>query len=284
MSDSYLSPLITADGDMLAVQDWPLASETEPQPIALGTLLIVHGLGEHAARYNKLADDLNTWGYNVRSYDQYGHGDSGGVRGDPPHAMRLLDDLAEVIDSTRRIMGPDEPLILLGHSMGGVVAAQLVLRKLRKVEALVLSSPAFDPGLGAVQKLLLRVLPRIAPHVGLGNGLQLKYLCRDKAVVAAYSADPLVHDRISASLAQFIAEMGAQCLAEAPQWSVPTLLLYAGADRLVSPAGSRAFAAAAPPGLLRSQCFEAMYHEIFNDPERDQVLAVMRDWLCSLPR
>ncbi len=281
MSESYLSPLIAADGDVIAVQDWPLEDDDQ---VPRGVVLIVHGLGEHAGRYSALAEELNQWGYNVRSYDQYGHGDSAGVRGSLPHAMRLLDDLAEVIDNTRRTMGPQEPLILLGHSMGGVVAAQLVLHKLRRVEALVLSSPAFDPGLGAVQKLLLRVLPRIAPHLRVGNGLQQKYLCRDKAVVAAYQADPLVHDRISASLAQFIADMGSQCIAGAPQWTVPTLLLYAGADRLVSPAGSRAFAAAAPPKTVQSQCFDAMYHEILNDPDRAQVLAVMHGWLQNLQR
>ena len=279
MSESYLSPLIAADGDVIAVQDWPLPDDDQA---TRGTVLIVHGLGEHAGRYSALADDLNQWGYNVRSYDQYGHGDSGGVRGDLPHAMRLLDDLADVIDSTRRNMGAQEPLILLGHSMGGVVATQLVLHKIRRVEALVLSSPAFDPGLGVVQKLLLRSLPRILPHLRVGNGLQQKYLCRDAAVLAAYHADPLVHDRISASLAQFIAQMGAQCIAGASQWRVPTLLMYAGADRLVSPQGSIAFTAAAPAGVVQSHCFDAMYHEIFNDPERGQVLAVMQQWLADL--
>jgi alpha-beta hydrolase superfamily lysophospholipase len=288
MSETYLSPLISADGDMLAVQDWPLPSESDfefdSQLGQRGTVLIVHGLGEHAARYSRLADDLNSWGYNVRSYDQYGHGDSGGVRGSLPHAMRLLDDLADVIDSTRARMDASEPLILLGHSMGGLVTTQLVLHKIRHVDALVLSSPAFDPGLGAVQKLLLGVLPRIAPQLRVGNGLQPKYLCRDKAVVAAYQADPLVHNRISASLAQWIAQMGPQCIAAAAQWAVPTLLLYAGADRLVSPAGSRAFAAAAPAKLLQSHCFEAMYHEILNDPQRAQVLTVLRHWLHNLQR
>jgi alpha-beta hydrolase superfamily lysophospholipase len=278
MSESYLSPLIAADGDVIAVQDWPLEPEKTPR----GTVLIVHGLGEHAGRYSALADDLNQWGYNVRSYDQYGHGDSGGVRGSLPHAMRLLDDLAEVIDNTRRNMGAQEPLILMGHSMGGVVATQLVLHKIRRVEALVLSSPAFDPGLGFVQKLLLRTLPRILPHLRLGNGLQQKYLCRDAAALAAYQVDPLVHDRISASLAQFIAHMGAQCIAGASQWRVPTLLMYAGSDRLVSPQGSKAFAAAAPPSVVQSHCFDAMYHEIFNDTERDQVLAVLQQWLDAL--
>lgn len=278
MSESYLSPLTATDGDNIAVQYWPLDEAIAP----LGTVLIVHGLGEHAGRYAQVAADLNSWGYNVCSYDQVGHGESAGARGDLPHANRLQDDLADVVDTVRRQMLSQEPLIILGHSMGGVVAAQFARLKTRRIEGLVLSSPAFDPGLNAVQNFLLSTLPRFAPHLRLGNGLKPQYLCRDKAVIAAYLQDPLVHDRISTSLASYIATQGVQCIAAAAQWSVPTLLVYAGADRLVSPAGSRAFAAAAPAKMVQSQCFDAMYHEILNDPERGQVLAVMQHWLSGL--
>jgi alpha-beta hydrolase superfamily lysophospholipase len=278
MNDSYLSPLTASDGDNIAVQDWPLAEDAAQR----GTVLIVHGLGEHAGRYTQLARDLNSWGYNVRSYDQVGHGDSGGVRGSLPHDMRMLDDLADVVDSSRRIMGAQEPLIILGHSMGGLVAAQFVLRKLRRVEGLILSSPALDAGLNPLQKVLVSILPRLAPDLRVGNGLKKAFLCRDPAVLKAYENDPLVHDRISARLASWIATQGPQVVAAAADWHTPTLLLYAGADRLVNPAGSRAFAKIAPPKRVQSQCFEAMYHEILNDPERGQVLAVMQKWLTDL--
>jgi alpha-beta hydrolase superfamily lysophospholipase len=278
MRDSYLSPLTASDGDNIAVQDWPLPEDDAPH----GTVIIVHGLGEHAARYTDLAQQLNQRGYAVRSYDQVGHGDSGGARGSLPHDMRLIDDLADVVDSTRRMMASDEPLILLGHSMGGVVAAQFVQHKIRRVEGLILSSPAFDAGLTTLQKFLLSTLPKIAPNLRVSNGLSLNYLCRDPAVVKAYRNDALVHDRMSTRLAQWIATQGAACIAAAPAWATPTLLVYAGADHLVSPAGSRAFAAAAPPKLVQAHCFKAMYHEILNDPEREQVLAVMQPWMEQL--
>lgn len=278
MTDSYLSPLTASDGDNIAVQDWPLADDIAPR----GTVLIVHGLGEHAARYAQVARDLNGWGYNVRSYDQVGHGDSGGARGGLPHDMRLLDDLADVVDSTRRLMGAQEPLIILGHSMGGLVAAQFVLRKLRRVEGLILSSPALDAGLNPIQKLLITAMLRFAPDLRVGNGLKQSFLCRDPAVIKAYQSDPLVHNRISARLASWIAMQGAPVIAAAADWLTPTLLIYAGADRLVNPAGSRAFAQSAPAKRVQSQCFEAMYHEILNDPQRQHVLAVMRQWLTGL--
>jgi alpha-beta hydrolase superfamily lysophospholipase len=275
MGESTLSPLTASDGENIALYDWRL-----DEPMASrGMVLIVHGLGEHAARYDHVARRLNSWGFAVRSYDQYGHGESGGVRGGLPHARRLFDDLADVVDETRYRMHSTQPLILLGHSMGGLVAAQFVLRKLRGVEALVLSSPALDAGLNPVQKLLLATLPKIAPNVCVGNGLKVSYLSHDPMVVKMYQQDPLVHDRISARLAEFIAHEGADVIAQALTWTTPTLLMYAGADRLVNPAGSRAFAQATPKAVVHSHCFEHMYHEIFNEPDNALVFELLRAWL-----
>ena len=162
-------------------------------------------------------------------------------------------------------MAPGEPLVLLGHSMGGLVAAQLVALKLRPVDALVLSSPALDAGLGSMQKLLLATMARLLPDLRVGNGLDARYLSHDAAVVAAYRADPLCHDRISGRLGRFIANAGPAAVAHAAHWHVPTLLLWAGDDRLVNPAGSAAFVAAAPAALVRAQCFAPLYHELFNE-------------------
>lgn len=275
MSHSTLSTFVALDGDNLAVQDWPRA----PVQALRGVVLLVHGLGEHVGRYDRLACQLNDWGFAVRGYDQYGHGESGGPRGGLPADTRLLDDLADIVDSTRARMAPHTPLILLGHSMGGLVAARFAALGERPVQALVLSSPAFDAGLNAVQKLLLAVLPKMAPNLRIGNGLDPSLISHDPAVVAAYCADKLVHDRISARLARFIADGGPAMVAQAPTWSVPTLLLYAGADRLVNPAGSRAFAAAAPKAVLEAHCFETLYHEIFNESESAPVFAALKQWL-----
>ncbi|NVO06937.1 MAG: lysophospholipase [Rhodoferax sp.] len=252
-----------------------------PQPgVAVrGVVLLVHGLGEHAGRYERLAEQLNAWGFAVRGYDQHGHGESGGARGGLPTHTRLLDDLAEVVDATRSRMAGDVPLVLLGHSLGGLVAARFVALQVRAVQALVLSSPALDAGMNALQKVLVAVLPKLLPDLRVGNGLDANYLSHDPAVVAAYRSDRLVHDRISARLARFIAQAGPATLEEAPNWSVPTLLLYAGDDHLVSPAGSRSFAAAAPKAVVHSQCFDTLYHEIFNEPQAAPVWDALRRWL-----
>ena len=276
MTRSQPSPEVVAlDGNPTAFRRWLLP----PGTALRGVVLLVHGLGEHTGRYDTLAQHLNGWGFEVCGYDQYGHGASGGTRGCLSHDSRLLDDLAAMLDATRAHMAAKTPLILLGHSLGGLVAARLVGLGLRPVDALVLSSPAFDAGLNVVQKLLLAVLPKIAPNLCVGNGLDPAKLSHDPAVVAAYQADPLVHDRISGRLGRFIAESGPATVALAAGWTVPTLLLYAGADALVNPAGSRAFAAAAPKALVSAHGFDALYHELFNERKAAPVFAELKKWL-----
>ena len=273
--DSTLSTYTASDGDNLAVQDWPLPEGTRPR----GAVIIVHGLGEHAGRYDPVARRFNRWGFQVRGYDQYGHGESGGVRGALPGDLRFVEDLADLVVATRRRLPNRTPLLLLGHSMGGLVAASFVARRMLPVEGLVLSSPALGMHLNAVQRALLAIVPRIAPNLTLGNGLDPQFLSHDPEVVAAYRADPLVHDRISGRLARFLAQEGPRVLAQAPHWPLRTLLLYAGADRLVDPAGSDAFAARAPRQQVTVQRFDTLYHEIFNELEAQPVFAALQAWL-----
>jgi alpha-beta hydrolase superfamily lysophospholipase len=149
----------------------------------------------------------------------------------------------------------------------------------RPVDALVLSSPALDPGMSAVQKLLLAVVPRLLPHLRVHNGLKPEWISRDAAVVQAYVDDPLVHDRISGLLGQFIAQAGPWVQSVAGQWRVPTLLMWAGADRCVDPQGSSRFAAVAPPATVSSREWPGLAHEIFNEPEKQAVLAELDAWL-----
>ena len=271
------APFTLRDGLNIALFDWPLPSRRRPR----GVVLIVHGLGEHAWRYDPLAQRLNEWGFAVRAYDQRGHGDSGGEHGVLPDDDALLDDLYEVLEDTRKHIAQPWacPLILLGHSMGGLVAATWVLRGASPVDALVLSSPALDAGIGPLQKRLIALLVRWAPNFTLSNGLDPRQLSHDPAVVDAYRKDKRVHDRISARLARFIDANGPPVVAAAPSWSVPTLLLYAGADRLVRPDGSRAFAAVAPRNVVTSQCLEGQFHEIFNEVDPSLSYAALKAWL-----
>lgn len=275
--DTTEAPFTLRDGLNIALFDWPLSSRRRPR----GVVLIVHGLGEHAWRYDPLAQRLNEWGFAVRAYDQRGHGDSGGARGVLPDDDALLDDLDEVLDDTRRHIAQPWacPIVLLGHSMGGVVAATWVLRGSAPVDGLVLSSPALDAGIGALNKRLIALLYRWAPDFTLSNGLDPRRISHDPAVVDAYRKDKRVHDRISARLARFIDANGPPVVAAAPGWTVPTLLLYAGADRLVRPDGSRAFASVAPRNVVTSQCLDGQFHEIFNEADPSAAYGALKTWL-----
>lgn len=279
MSDTTQAPFTLRDGLNIALYDWPLPMRQRPRAV----VLIVHGLGEHAWRYDPLAQHLNEWGFCVRAYDQRGHGESGGERGVLPYEDALLDDLEEVVDDTRRhIAEPWScPLVLLGHSMGGLVSASFVQRKMAPVDALVLSSPALDAGIGTLQKKLIGLLNRWAPNLTLSNGLDARRISHDPQVVAAYEKDRRVHDRISARLARFIDTNGPRVVAAAPGWTVPTLLLYAGADHLVRPQGSQAFAAVAPHPCVTSECLDGQYHEIFNELDPSRAYGALKVWLDS---
>lgn len=265
--------LIVADGRRLCLHDWPL-------PGARAGVLLVHGLGEHAGRYGALAAWLNARGYAVRSYDQRGHGRSPGQRGALSRPLELLDDLAQVYGRFAATL--EAPPLLLGHSMGGLVALRAVLDGYVAPRALVLSSPALRTWTPDWEQALARLLARALPNLPLRSGLPFEALSHEAAVVAAYRHDPLRSGWITPRLARFIFESGPHCIARAMQLAVPTLLLAAGADRLVDARGSRAFAAAAQAGgELTTWVPDGLFHELFNEaePARGEVLAQLARWL-----
>ncbi len=244
-----------SDGTALHVHRWPSQGTR-------GTVLVVHGLGEHGGRYAHVAAWLAARGLRVLGYDHRGHGRSGGPRGVIPTADALVDDLATVTDILRPATGP---FVLLAHSMGGAVAAQFVAEARRPVDALILSSPALAAKLSAVQRLQLRIGLAIAPFLTQGNGIDANDISHDADVVRRYLGDPLNHDRICARLAKSVLDGGEVARTAAAGWSVPTLVVYAGADAIVDPAGSDAFAASAPREVVESERFPGLFHEILNE-------------------
>jgi alpha-beta hydrolase superfamily lysophospholipase len=265
----------TRDGTQLAIYDWPVEGS------AL-TALIVHGLGEHAGRYELLARWLNSKGIAVRAYDQFGHGHSEGPRGGLLREGQLPEHLGELTAATMaESFFVSRPLVLIGHSLGGLVVASAIRRGLVNPTRAVLSSPALAVRMASWQRAAVKVLPRLAPTLTLGNGLDPSKLSHDPQVVADYIADPLIHDRVCARLGAYVATEGESVRESAPRWRTPTWVLYAGDDRAVDPSGSRAFAAAAPSNIVKAQCFPAMYHEIFNEPDRALALSALETALAG---
>ncbi|MBN1346017.1 MAG: lysophospholipase [Phycisphaerae bacterium] len=243
-------------------------------------LVLLHGYGEHCGRYAHVAAALNEIGVEVRAYDQRGHGRSPGKPGYICRFDALLDDLDAYIEHVRRDVR-DRPLLLMGHSMGGLVLA--LCAETREVDAsgLILSSPflAINDDVSPVLIALAGVLGTLTPWLPVAS-LNHEHVARDPAVVSGYGSDPLVfHGKI---LARTGAQLNA-AIARARQRfeaiTLPVYVIHGGDDRLVPAGGSR---------LLYEQCcsddkaykeYEGGYHELMNDYGKEDVIAAMLAWV-----
>ena len=270
-----------ADGTRLAEFTWR-PPERVPRR---GAMLLVHGVGEHARRYDHVAGALVALGLGVRAWDQRGFGASDGPRGTIPADDTLLDDARDRYDALARAMAAEgelHPPIVLGHSMGGCVVARAVTGGwIPSPRGMVLSSPGLVPNIDAVQRAAARAGSRVAPALRVPHGLPLDKLSHDPSVEPAMRADPLVHDRVTPRLVRFMLDAGERAIADAPRCTVPTLLLVAGDDRLVRPDGARRFHTRMQPGVSVLHEYPGLYHELFNEraTDRARVMADLGAWL-----
>ncbi len=244
---------------------------------------LVHGLGEHSGRYAALASDLVKSRFTCVSLDLPGHGETTGPRGDIPSWDKLRDQIVPAMfTATRGLPGqpPQLPNVLLGHSMGAVIALDHALAHPRGLSALVLSAPALRAAMPPWWKLALANVARIAsPAGGFPNGLDPDGLSRDPEVVRAYRADPLVHDRISPRSYFSFTEAAQRCRLNIRGLQVPTLMFQGMADRLVDPKGALEAAGAAPHDMMRFVTWSDAYHESMNDVGRENVIRDVATWL-----
>ncbi|WLI89657.1 lysophospholipase [Massilia sp. R2A-15] len=264
-----------ADGTLLYVTDYLL-----PAAQARGSVVVMHGLGEHSGRYRHLAGFLNECGLSVRCYDHRGHGRSQGRRGDVIYGDPMLQDAEIIIEdfSTRFA----EPPFLFGHSMGGLFATRFALAAMSPLRGLILSSPALALRMSPFQHRMLKLMSALAPSLGVPNGVSAGLLSHDPKVVAAYKADPLVHHRISARLLRSMLSSIDYCQSHAGALATPTLMLVSGDDRVVDIEGSRRFLLRVPPGMAVMREYDRLYHEIFNEPDAQQVFDDLKGWLEPL--
>lgn len=264
-----------ADGTQLASYRWPAAGSGRPA-------YLLHGLGEHAGRYENLAHWLGARGWALAAHDHRGHGRSNGKRG----TLRHIDDL--VLDAEHRLADyaseTGEPPLLIGHSLGALVATRVALRGKVPIAGLVISCPPFQPLLSPAQRWLLGSLGQVAPDLRVGNGIRSDRLSHEQAAIDAYDNDPLVHDRVTARLVRFVVDGGARCIDEASGLGCRTLLLVAGEDAIVDAAGSRRFADRAAPGKLALRWYHSAYHDIWNESASlsEPVYADLEAWLDTL--
>ncbi|HZV64551.1 MAG TPA: alpha/beta hydrolase [Telluria sp.] len=266
--------LSAADGTLLHVTDYLL-----PMAEVRGSVVLMHGLGEHSGRYRRIAEFFNRCGLSARCFDHRGHGRSQGPRGDVINGDPMVQDAEIVIDDFAARFA--DPPFLFGHSMGGLFAARFALSQLSPLRGLILSSPALAVRLSPFQQRLLAIMHAIAPRVRVPNGLPIGYLSHDAKVVAAYKADPLVHGKISARLMRSMLSSMAYCRLHAAALTVPTLMMIAGDDHLVDAEGSKRFFAQLPARMAQLHVYDGFYHEIFNEVGAQRPFADLGSWLAA---
>ena len=244
------------------------------------SILLVHGLGEHCSRYDYLAKHCTERGFAVHAIDHYGHGKSDGQPGYVERFTVYLDGVGALRDAVRT-EHPATPLFLLGHSMGGLIAAAFLRKHQADFLACVLSGPALktDEEPPAPVMALIRLISRLAPTVPM-IGLDPSGVSRDPEVVSAYVADPLVHHgKLSARLLAEMSKAMRDTRDSAPEVKLPLLILHGEKDVLTSPQGSEEFYANTGSADKTLKTYPGLYHEIFNEPEKDAVLGDMTTWL-----
>ena len=251
-----------------------------PEGDTRGAVLLVHGLGEHSSRYAHVASSLTQRGFALHTLDHYGHGKSDGHGGHVPRFSVFLDGIAALLDDVKRTSG-SVPLFLLGHSMGGLITARFLLSRQEEFRAAALSGPAFksDEAPPAFVLWLNRLISALLPTLPM-IALDATLVSRDVEVVKAYLGDPLVHHGKLTS--RLIAEMSKamdDTLARAAEVTLPLLTMHGDADKLTSPQGSEEFHAKAGSADKTLKMYPGLFHEIFNEPERDAVLADLGNWL-----
>ena len=273
MTEAQTRTFNAPDGTNLFLRTW------QPVGAPVGALLLCHGLGEHSGRYAHVADALVQAGVSVWAQDHRGHGQSPGARG----ALRSADDLVVDSEAILKALATETGLtpFVLGHSMGGPVAGMIALRGKVPIKGLVLSSPALLTNASGGLIAFGKALSGLLPNLPMSNQLDRNAVARDPDVIAAYASDPLVHGTITPRLFAWIIGSGEALRAAASTWKTPTLLMFAGMDKLVNPQGARAFGAALPAGVGEVTEYPAFFHEIFNDPEKAQPLAQLVRWLAA---
>ncbi len=250
-----------------------------PEGQSRAAIVLVHGLGEHCERYAHVGAMLAEKGYALLGFDLRGHGKSGGPRGHTPSFEAFMKDIDSMFEqASARYPGIRQ--FIYGHSLGGILVLNYVLRRKPALAGAVVTSPGLRTALEEqkAKVMLARVLGSLLPSVSLASGLDASMISHDLEVVNRYKQDPLVHDKISFGMAKNLMDAIQWTFDHAGEFNIPLLLMHGTADRIAFDRGSKEFAA-----KVKSDCtlklWDGFYHETHNEPGKEQVFAFLLDWL-----
>lgn len=252
-----------------------------PEGKSRANIILVHGIGEYCERYQHVAEFLTGIGCGVYGFDHIGHGKSDGKRGCMSYAdaFALINTFKEELTAKE----PDVPVIIYGHSMGGGVVLAYGTQYPDRVKGIIATSPAVgmaNPMKPPVVKLL-RILKKAAPNMTVSNGLPADGISHDRSVVEKYHTDPLVHDKVSVTLGLDLMDWGDRIAAWDKAYPVPLLVAQGSEDRLVDPVAAENFAVHAK-GPVTYKRFEGGYHELHNEPNKQELFDLIAEWIGSL--
>lgn len=256
----------TADGLELATRHWSAAD-------AAATIVIVHGLAEHIGRYDHVARQFNERGYHARGTDLRGFGASGGARAYVADFGVYLDDLAGDVEEAQQT---GRPIVLLGHSMGGLIATLYAESGRPQPDLLVLSAPSIDADIPTAKRVMAKALVRLVPRLRVANGLDGAQLSHDPAVGERYFSDPLVFPRSTLRLGVELMGAMERAREHLGALAIPMLVIHGAEDTIVSPRFSEVFETI--PGATRL-LLGGFRHESFNEDGGTRAVNTIADWI-----
>lgn len=242
-------------------------------------VVLIHGMGEHFGRYQHVAAFFNQTGYALAGIDLRGHGKSEGKRGHTPSYEDLMKDFALLISTVQEDF-PELPIFIYGHSMGGNLVLNALIRRSLPITAAVISAPylklAFEPP--KWKTVLGKISAKWLPELTQPTGLDTKALSRDPNVILAYNNDPLVHDKITSSFFVNVHFAGPYALEHAAKIKVPLLLMHGTKDQLTSHWATQELHEKIPE-RSELKLWEGFYHELHNEPAQKELLSFVTEWL-----
>lgn len=235
-------------------------------------VVFVHGLGEHLGRYNYLTEKFNNDGFSIYRFDHRGHGHSAGARAFYEDYNEIIDDVNHIVELAKG-ENPKLPIYVLGHSMGGYAVACYGVKYPDRVNGIIMSG-----GLTRDKSGLISIPTDLNPIMYLPNGLS-DVVSRDSNIVKAYADDPLVLKEISVGLFYTVAKGLAWLNKNTPSFNYPVLILHGGDDRIVSYEDSTEFYDLITSKDKELKIYDALFHEIFNEPEKDEVIYDVLNWI-----
>lgn len=271
------------DGQVDAVGDLSLYYRGWEAAVPRAVLLVIHGLSEHSGRYEDFAKAMARYGFSTYVLDLRGHGLSDGRRGHVDRFDILLQDVDRFRRQVQGCLPDDMQYFILGHSMGGLIAARYLEEYETRFRGAIITSPWLGTAMPVPRWKILAagLLNKVLPALPISADIDEQFLSHDPVIVSRYRDDPLVHGKITPRLfAEASMAMGL-VMDRSERIRIPVLLLLAGDDRIVDTRRSETFAKALKTPDVTLKVLPDYYHEVLNDHDRAIVIQTIRDWILK---